>query len=83
MGRTVHVCTRWTYTASKSTLKLVNCIVQFISLYIYIQTCIKQAKQGIIKLCLLKTGACLIQVHFNAFACFTKLIHACLIQVAC
>ena len=34
-------------------------------------------------MCLLKTGACLIQVHFYVFACFGNRIHACLIQVAC
>ena len=34
-------------------------------------------------MCLLKIGACLIQVCFNVFACFGKLIHACLIQAAC
>ena len=32
---------------------------------------------------LAKTGACLIQVHFNVFACFGNWMHACLIQVAC
>ena len=36
-------------------------------------------------MCLLKTGDCLIQVHFNVFASFMigKRKHACLIQVAC
>ena len=34
-------------------------------------------------MCLLKIGACLIQVCLNVFACFGKLIHACLIQIAC
>ena len=36
-----------------------------------------------IKICLLKTDACLIQVHFNVFACFGNRIHICLIRVAC
>ena len=34
-------------------------------------------------MCLLKIGACLIQVCFNLFTCFKKLIHACLTQAAC
>ena len=34
-------------------------------------------------MCLLKTGACLIQVHFDVFAPFGTLTDACLIQVAC
>ena len=34
-------------------------------------------------MCLLKTGACLIKVHFNLFACFCNWIHASLKQVAC
>ena len=38
---------------------------------------------GTIKICLLKTGACLLQVHFNVLACFGIRIHASLIQVAC
>ena len=32
---------------------------------------------------LFKTDACLIQVHFNVFACLGNWIHACLIQVVC
>ena len=35
------------------------------------------------KMCMLKIGACLLQVRFNVFAYFGKLTHACLIQVAC
>ena len=34
-------------------------------------------------MCLLKTGACLIQVLFNVFAFCGHWIHACLIQGAC
>ena len=34
-------------------------------------------------MCLLKTGDCLTQVHFNAFALFGNCTDACLIQVAC
>ena len=34
-------------------------------------------------MCLLKTGACLMQVHFSVFSFFGNLLHACLIQVAC
>ena len=33
--------------------------------------------------CLLKTGACVIQVQCNVSACFRNWKHACLIQVAC
>ena len=33
-------------------------------------------------MCLLKTGACLIQVNLNKFAFFWELKHACLIEVA-
>ena len=34
-------------------------------------------------MCLLKTGVCFIQVHFNAFAFFANRPYACLIQGAC
>ena len=34
-------------------------------------------------MCLLKTGACLIQVHFNVSAFFGKRLHACLTHIAC
>ena len=40
-------------------------------------------RRGTMKVCLLKTGACLIHVHFNVFACFTNLIRVCLIHVPC
>ena len=34
-------------------------------------------------MCLHGTGACLVQMYFNVFACFGNRIYACLIQVAC
>ena len=34
-------------------------------------------------MCLLKTDACLLQVHFNVFACLGNWIYGCLIKVAC
>ena len=34
-------------------------------------------------MCLFKTGACLIQVHFNIFVISGNCLHYCLIQVAC
>ena len=49
----------------------------------YSPTCIKQAHNGISKICLLKTGACLIQVLFLLFVSFGNWTLGLLTQAAC